>query len=116
MVENNPNATCFFCGSKNTHASWIGDSGSIDICSNCATNTLPKLIGDAVYGGLPQNVKSKESNKSAVQYVEEKSRLIRANYFETIAKASLHEAHSLSAEEVEKRGQEIMKEMGIKVK
>ena len=116
MVESNPEAVCFFCSTKYTHASWVGDSGSIDICSNCATNILPKFIGDAVYGGMPKSVKSKESNKSAVHYVEEKAGLIRAKYFEAIAKDSLRESFSLSAEEVEKRGLEIMKDMGIKVK
>jgi len=41
-------AKCLFCDSQ-ASATWQGQNGTVNVCQNCATDVLPRLIADAIW-------------------------------------------------------------------
>lgn len=48
------NAKCTLCGNQAT-GQWTGQGGDINVCSECATEFLPRLIADATLGEAPND-------------------------------------------------------------
>ncbi|ENH0543972.1 hypothetical protein ABVS17_004703 [Vibrio parahaemolyticus] len=96
MVVTDSKEKCFICGERKVTGSWIGAQGEIGVCVICATNKLPQLIADAVYGAMPP----KSYHSRPVENAQKHLDTIKSNYFEALAKAALPDAKGLSDEEL----------------
>ena len=66
-VDDGVTGTCFCCAGKST-AAWCGESGTVEVCRDCALVALPSLIADAVFQEFPHN--SMQMAKDAFQKLE----------------------------------------------
>lgn len=50
MTHLNSTEPCMICGRHKVSGSWFGELACIGVCGTCATEELPALIADAIYG------------------------------------------------------------------
>ncbi|MGY3959521.1 hypothetical protein [Aeromonas popoffii] len=91
MIENEIDKRCTMCGVRTAAATWMcqgEDISEISVCRWCATNELPRLIADAVFGGMPAGVRNGAFGNPRKDS-EDAFSAISANYYKAMSHAAL---------------------------
>ncbi|MBS4714953.1 hypothetical protein J4G66_03055 [Aeromonas dhakensis] len=89
MIETERDKQCTVCGERSACASWICRGGDeLSVCIVCATQTLPQLIADAVFGAMPAGIKNGVLGTPR-KYSDDAFKDITANYYKALSHSAL---------------------------
>lgn len=91
MIENEMDKRCTVCGDRTATATWLcqnDDTPEISVCRHCAINELPRLIADAVFGGMPAGVRTGAFGTPR-KNAEDAFGAISASYYKALSHAAL---------------------------